>query len=88
MPHQKKAICDGGAGVTELNFKGKEFVYNHHLAVPFRPIVPDAAKGVGPVDLAGNLIIQGDNLQALKALLPTHAGKVDCIFTHISQVRR
>lgn len=66
--------------MTELNFKGKEFVYNHHLAVPFRPLVPDAAKGVGPVDLAGNLIIQGDNLQALKALLPTHAGKVDCIF--------
>ncbi len=70
----------GGAGVTELNFKGKEFVYNHHLAVPFRPLVPDASKGIGPVDLAGNLIIQGDNLQALKALLPTHAGKVDCIF--------
>jgi len=66
--------------VTELNFKGKEFVYNHHLAVPFRPLVPDAAKGIGPVDLDGNLIIQGDNLQALKALLPTHAGKVDCIF--------
>jgi adenine-specific DNA-methyltransferase len=70
-----------GAGrVTELNFKGKEFVYNHHLAVPFRPLVPDASKGIGPVDLAGNLIIHGDNLQALKALLPTHAGKVDCIF--------
>lgn len=66
--------------MTELNFKGKEFVYNHHLAVPFRPLVPDASKGIGPVDLAGNLIIHGDNLQALKALLPTHAGKVDCIF--------
>ena len=66
--------------MTELSFKGKEFVYNHHLAVPFRPLVPDASKGIGPVDLAGNLIIQGDNLQALKALLPTHAGKVDCIF--------
>ena len=23
--------------MTELNFKGKEFVYNHHLVVPFRP---------------------------------------------------
>lgn len=66
--------------MTELNFKGKEFVYNHHLAVPFRPLVPDAAKGIGPVDLAGNLIIHGDNLHGLKALLPTHAGKVDCIF--------
>jgi hypothetical protein len=24
--------------MTELSFKGKEFVYNHHLAVPFRPL--------------------------------------------------
>ena len=66
--------------MTELNFKGKEFVYNHHLAVPFRPLVPDATKGVGPVALDGNLIIHGDNLHALKALLPIYAGKVDCIF--------
>lgn len=70
----------GWPDVTELNFKGKEFVYNHHLAVPFRPLEPDAAKGIGPVDLSGNLIIQGDNLHALKALLPMYAGKVDCIF--------
>lgn len=66
--------------MTELSFKGKEFVWNHHLAVPFRPLVPDAAKGVGDVRLDGNLIIQGDNLHALKALLPMYAGKVDCIF--------
>ncbi|MFT4090765.1 MAG: site-specific DNA-methyltransferase [Asticcacaulis sp.] len=66
--------------MTELSFKGKEFVYNHHLAVPFRPLVPDADKGIGAVDLGGNLIIQGDNLHALKALLPMYAGKVDCIF--------
>jgi adenine-specific DNA-methyltransferase len=66
--------------VTELNFKGKEFVYNHHLAVPFRPLVPDASKGIGEVSLDGNLIIHGDNLHGLKALLPLYAGKVDCIF--------
>ena len=66
--------------MTEISFKGKEFVYNHHLAVPFRPIVPDAEKGIGPVALDGNLVIQGDNLHALKALLPLYAGKVDCIF--------
>ncbi|MEZ5784631.1 MAG: site-specific DNA-methyltransferase [Rhizobiaceae bacterium] len=66
--------------MTELNFKGKEFVYNHHLAVPFRPLVPHADKGIGPVSLDGNLIIHGDNLHALKALLPLYAGKVDCIF--------
>lgn len=66
--------------MTELNFKGKEFVYNHHLAVPFRPLVPHADKGIGPVSFDGNLIIHGDNLHALKALLPLYAGKVDCIF--------
>jgi adenine-specific DNA-methyltransferase len=66
--------------VTELNFKGKEFVYNHHLAVPFRPLEPHPKKGIGSGDLGGNLIIHGDNLHALKALLPMYAGKVDCIF--------
>jgi len=66
--------------MTELSFKGKEFVYNHHLAVPFRPLVPVAEKGVGPVALEGNLIVQGDNLHALKALLPHYAGRIDCIY--------
>jgi adenine-specific DNA-methyltransferase len=70
---------DGG-DVTELNFKGKEFVYNHHLAVPFRPLEPHAKKSIGAVALDGNLIIHGDNLHALKALLPMYAGKVDCVF--------
>lgn len=66
--------------MTELVFKGKEFVWNHHLAVPFRPLVMQADKGVGDARLDGNLIVQGDNLHALKALLPMYAGKVDCIF--------
>lgn len=66
--------------MPELNFKGKEFVYNHHLAVPHRPLVPHADKSVGDARLDGNLIIHGDNLEALKALLPLYAGKVDCIF--------
>ena len=48
--------------------------------MPFRPLQPDAGKGVGPVALDGNLIIHGDNLHALKALLPTYAGKMDCVF--------
>ncbi|PWE31368.1 site-specific DNA-methyltransferase [Maritimibacter sp. 55A14] len=66
--------------MTELNFKGKEFVWNHHLAVPFRPLVMQPDKGIGDPRLDGNLIVQGDNLHALKALLPMYAGKVDCIF--------
>ncbi len=66
--------------MPELIFKGKEFVYNHHLAVPFRPLVPHAKMSVGGPQLDGNLIIHGDNLHALKALLPMYAGKVDCVF--------
>ncbi len=66
--------------MPELNFKGKEFVYNHHLTVPHRPLVPDADKSVGAARLDGNLIVQGDNLHPLKSLLPMYANKVDCIF--------
>lgn len=67
-----------------LDFKGKQFVYSHHLSVPFRELKVVADKSL-PLDgkaasLDDNLIIHGDNLEALKALLPTHAGKVDCIF--------
>ncbi|WP_376100951.1 site-specific DNA-methyltransferase (plasmid) [Roseomonas sp. CCTCC AB2023176] len=66
--------------MAEIQFRGKEVVFNHHLSVPYRPLLPNAEKGVGPVDLAGNLVIHGDNLDALKALLPTHAGRVDLVF--------
>lgn len=59
-------------------------MHSHHLSVPFRELVIDKKKslpkkGEKP-SLDDNLIIHGDNLEALKALLPTHAGKVDCIF--------
>ena len=64
--------------MPELHFKGKEYVYNHHLTVPYRPLVAHPDKSVG--DEVENLIIHGDNLHALKALLPRYAGKVDCIF--------
>lgn len=67
-----------------LDFKGKSFVYAHHLSVPFRELLVEGrkslpSKGQKP-SLDDNLIIHGDNLHALKALLPTYAGKVDCIF--------
>ncbi len=66
--------------MPELQFKGKEFVYNHHLTVPFRPLEIQPEKGIGAPRLDGNLIVHGDNLHALKALLPMYAGMVDCIF--------
>ena len=62
-----------------LNWIGKEAVVNHHLQVPFHLLkdVPSLACGE-PGD--GNLIVQGDNLVALKALLPYYAGQVKCIY--------
>jgi DNA modification methylase len=62
-----------------LNWIGKEAVVNHHLQVPFHLLkdVPNLACGE-PGD--GNLIVQGDNLVALKALLPYYAGQVKCIY--------
>lgn len=67
-----------------LDFKGKPFVHAHHLAVPYSTLEIDPAKSCVPSgrapSLDDNLIIHGDNLRALKALLPTHAGKVDCIY--------
>lgn len=66
-----------------LDFKGKPFVYSHHLSVPFRELKIDAGKslpGDGGPSLDDNLIIHGDNLHALKALLPKYAGKVDVIY--------
>ena len=66
--------------MSEIVFKGKEFVYNHHLAVPFRPLENHPEEGIGEPNQNENLIIHGDNLHALKALLPQYAGKVDCIY--------
>ncbi|MEA2067631.1 MAG: hypothetical protein U9P12_00390 [Verrucomicrobiota bacterium] len=62
-----------------LNWIGKEAVVNHHRQVPFRLLkdVPELACG-DPGE--GNLIVQGDNLVALKALLPYYAGQVKCIY--------
>ena len=88
MKSRQLSFTLNGRGSTEamptLDFKGKQFVHSHHLSVPFRELVvePDKSSPVkgGKPSLDDNRIIHGDNLEALKALLPTHAGKVDCIF--------
>ena len=63
-----------------LEFKGKQHIYAHHLTVPYRPLVSDANRSLNPADADDNLIIHGDNLHALKALLPRYAGRVKCIY--------
>ena len=67
--------------MTTLGFKGRVFVENHHLAVPYHELNPVKSKGLSDTaSLHDNLIIHGDNLAALKALVPTHHGKVKCIY--------
>ena len=67
-----------------LDFKGKSIVYSHHLTVPSRAIEVDVKKSLplkgGKPSLDDNLIIHGDNLHALKALMPRYGGRVNCIY--------
>ena len=63
-----------------LEFKGKQHIYAHHLTVPYRPLVPTPDRSLNPAGANDNLIIHGDNLHALKALLPRYAGRVKCIY--------
>ena len=62
-----------------LNWIGKDKVINHHLDVPFRTLVPSYSFGDAEA-AKDNLIIHGDNLEALKALLPQYEGKVKLIY--------
>ncbi|MEB5554462.1 site-specific DNA-methyltransferase [Vibrio cholerae] len=62
-----------------LNWIGKAAVEKHHKEVPFRLLEPVSELSCGDPD-SGNLIVQGDNLHALKALLPRYAGQVKCIY--------
>ena len=71
--------------MPSLEFKGKQIVYAHHLTIPYRPLVPDPDKSLNHPELVegradDNLIIHGDNLKALKALLPRYAGRVKCVY--------
>jgi adenine-specific DNA-methyltransferase len=67
--------------MPSLQFKGKVFVQNHHLVVPYHELTPVKAKSLSKTaSLHDNLIIEGDNLAALKALLSAYHGKVKCIY--------
>jgi len=67
--------------MATLNFKGKPFVQNYHLQVKYHQLIPRKQKSLTQkCSLHDNLIIHGDNLKALKALLPTYAGKIKCIY--------
>lgn len=65
--------------MPSLNWIGKEAVEHHHREVPYRLVHCDGDLSAGDPD-AGNLLVQGDNLEALKALTPYYAGEVKCIY--------
>jgi len=62
-----------------LDWIGKKAVVDHHKQVPFHLLRCNDALSVGEAG-SGNLLVQGDNLLALKALLPYYAGQVKCIY--------
>ena len=62
-----------------LNWLNRDDALKAADAVPYRLLTEDAALSVGDAD-AGNMLIQGDNLAALKSLLPIYAGRVKCIY--------
>jgi adenine-specific DNA-methyltransferase len=66
-----------------LNWIGKDKVVNHHAQVPFRVLDHQYGYDSNNPELkdptkSGNKIIHGENLEALKALLPEFEGKIDC----------
>ncbi|WP_418262112.1 site-specific DNA-methyltransferase [Flavobacterium faecale] len=67
-----------------LHWIGKDKIINHHQEVPYKVLnheygFSENGKTETVID-AGNLIINGDNLEALKSLLPKYEGKVNCIY--------
>lgn len=70
-----------------LEWIGKEKVINHHQEVPFRVLdrqysFDESGQHAGD-NGSENMIIHGDNLEALKALLPRYEGRVKCIYIEI-----
>lgn len=67
-----------------LHWIGKEKVINHHMDVPFKVLEHqygfDNGKQTNTENGSGNKIIHGDNLEALKSLLPEYEGKIKCIY--------
>ena len=63
--------------MPSLNWIGKEKIVNHDKDVPFRLLKKNKKYSLGQSE---NLIVEGDNLEALKALMPFYYGKVKCIY--------
>lgn len=62
-----------------LDWIGKKAVLNHHRKVPYHLLKSEPKLSIGDPG-SGNILVEGDNLLALKALLPYYAGQVKCIY--------
>jgi adenine-specific DNA-methyltransferase len=64
--------------MPKLDWIGKRYVINHAEEVPFRLLerIPESSMG----ENSGNMIVHGDNLEALKALLPYYRERVKLVF--------
>ena len=67
-----------------LEWIGKDKVINHHQQVPYRVL---EEKYTYNAEKSDNMIIRGDNLEALKALLPKYEGRIKCIYIDIKTPR-
>ncbi len=63
--------------MPSLTWIGKEKIVNHDKDVPFRLLRKNKKYSLGKSE---NLILEGDNLEALKALMPFYYGKIKCIY--------
>jgi len=67
-----------------LHWIGKDKVINHHMDVPYKVLEHKYGFDNGlqseTETQSGNKIIHGDNLEALKALLPEYEGRIKCIY--------
>jgi hypothetical protein len=70
-----------------LEWIGKDKVISHPLDVPYRALEPRyiyAGNGLkGEKIPGGNMIINGDNLKALRSLMPQYEGWIICLFIDI-----
>lgn len=66
--------------MPKLFWTGKDKVINHHHEVPFRVLDKKYNFTASAENSQNNRIIHGDNLEALKSLLPEFEGKVKCIY--------
>ena len=63
-----------------LQFKGKAVIWNHHMSVPYHTVESVPGLNSSTENPNRHLIVEGDNLVTLKALLPEFGNSVKCVY--------